>query len=246
MRAIISVTFCDTRENMRAGATILCLTRLMRQVKPPHVIAAVDNGSTDLTAWTWVQSWPRLEGHRIEEPMSIAQGVNTGWRPYEDELMRGDAVAIKFDSDMIVTSDDWVDVLLGILESDVGEIGLIGPYIEILGPPQGEDRNGWVLTPFLHGAVAARSPAAFRAIGYCKQPHGRWGWGDHWDVYRVHVAGLKCATVPTLMTRALTGHGVFSRAEKEPMRARAREALVKMISGLYAGTISPFQPYDGA
>ncbi|NIV28471.1 MAG: hypothetical protein GWN58_02830, partial [Anaerolineae bacterium] len=53
---------------------------------------------------------------RTEEPLSISQGVNYGWRVFEDELNAGTALACKFDSDMAVADDGWMDKLAGVVE----------------------------------------------------------------------------------------------------------------------------------
>lgn len=243
IRAVVAVPFCDTEENHRSGATLHTLRTLAKQLDERHVIIPVDNGSTDLTAWEWLGDQPRFASIRTETPLSIAQGVNSAWRYYEDQLAQGEMVAIKHDSDTVVSEPDWLERIIEIIQREP-RIGLMGPWLKLIGRPDVGNRGGWFEMPFLHGAISVRSPVAFRAIGYARNPHGRWGHQDHWDVFRVHKAGLICGIVD-IMAYSHIGRAVFSRAEKVDMISQSQAALSKMQAEVRAGKRDIYEPYEG-
>jgi hypothetical protein len=108
MRAIIAVPFFDTPENGRSGSTRRTFATLRGQVDRPNLIVAVDNGSTDKRALHDVAELADVMVV-LDQPHSIAYGVNVAWHLYEDELLRGESVAVKHDSDIIIADSSWLD-----------------------------------------------------------------------------------------------------------------------------------------
>lgn len=238
MRAVIAVPFFDTEENGRAGITRDTLCDLYYDLDSRHVIVPVDNGSTDLSTWEWIQTIrPFHSALRLEEPRPVACAVNTAWHQFHDELVRGDAIAVKFDSDIEVQShhEDWIEHIIDILLR-VPEIGLIGP--RLIGKPPHIERPyyGIVETEFVYGATVARSPTCFRAIGYCRNPGDvRWGWDDHWDCFRAKMAGLKLVVDPYIETGLRCTQSALPGGIRDAERARGREALVRWMAEVHAG-----------
>jgi hypothetical protein len=253
MRAIISIPFFDTAKNRRSTSTIACIQRLTAQVDGRHTVVVVDNGSTELATWRWLQEpkqKARIVSVRVPNQMSVAQGVNTGWGIFEDELDSGAATAVKLDSDTVVAANDWIERILALLQ-EYPQVGLAGPYLRIEGPAKHKRSGGisgsdWVETDYVPGAVCARSPAYWRSCGYARNPCGRWGWQDHWDVWRCRRAGLKMVIFGADMeAHALIGSGSLSREHKRELWAPGREALMELQKEVETGKRALREPFDG-
>ena len=268
MRLIIAVPFFNTEENRRHFCVKRVLERLREQVGLSHCVVPVDNGSTDTRCWEWLQEEEGFYPMRTPEPASISQGVNAGWRPWHDEMVRGEAIGVKFDSDMMA-DDGWVDAMVNaIMVNDTetwdGQVlGLVGLHVQRHPDPPPKDAprgpGGVIKVPFLHGACMARTPIAFSAIGYEKHPFlpellpenadpdlpwGRWGYGDHWTVQRLNFAQFYCGMLDILV-RGVFGAGSLSREEKKEIIGVAHESLDRMVEMLDGGEIGPYQEYDG-
>lgn len=230
MIAIVAVPFFDTEENDRSGLTIETLAYLRDTLQPRHKIVPVDNGSTDRTTYDWlVQYWPPREFLWLKEPHSIAEGVNAAWRTFEHLLNDGRAVAVKHDSDLSIMPSDgaWIEEILAIFEEypDVYLAGVRGSVDQSINPEWIlEDHNHWFVAPFVPGGCQARSPLAWRDIGYSRQPYGRWGWGDHWDAFRVDYLKKKCA---------LLWNYTFDHKHKGALMLELRETHVRKALGAF-------------
>jgi len=275
MKMIIAVPFFNTAGNHRHRCVVRTLSVLKRQVAASPVetiVVAVDNGSTDLRCWEWLHS---LEGVgilalRIETPMSISQGVNTAWRPWEKEFERGKAIPVKFDSDMIADAS-WPKRLHAAVGANEAELwhenqplGMVGLRVQRHPNPPPDDAprgpGGIVQIGFLHGACTARTPIGFRCIGYEKHPFlpellpsgadmslpwGRWGFGDHWTQQRLNFTELYTAILPDVIVAGHFGSGSISRQHKQKILPVARRSLEKMGDMLSDGEIGPYQEFDG-
>jgi len=248
MRAIVTVPFFDTVRNNRARATIAVFSALLEQVRPPHVIVAVDNGSEDLRAVEWLQKENApIRLVTIPEPMSVAQGVNSGWVLYEDELDAGEAVAVKYDSDMIVSDDRWLQMCLEFIEQHP-DYGLVGPRLRAIAPltkEGGATGPNYIETTFLHGAVAMRSPVMWKKVGYARNPGGRWGYQDHWDSWRCEKAGLRIAALSTVYADAIAGSSALTREHKRTLFKPGREGLERLQGEVNKGTRPLREEFDG-
>jgi len=246
MRALIAVTWFDTKENRRSDATRHTLDILRGQVRSPHLIIGVDNGSTDKSA---LKDATRLCDHLIvlDQPRSIAYGVNSAWHLYEDEILAGKTVAVKHDSDINVQQENWLDVLLDLVEKHP-DIGLIGPRFK----RQEYNNNWWVLedhdkwfeSQFLYGAMAMRTPSGFRAIGYAWNPYGRWGWQDHYDCRRIREnTSLKVAVVKDLVFEERVGRSALPESHKEAIRESGRINLQVRLAQIRNGMYPLFERF---
>ena len=269
MKAIVTVPFFNTAENRRHHCVKRVLEALRTQVKPPNVIVPVDNGSTDVRCWEWLQCTNGFHALRIPTPMSISQGVNTGWRPWEDEMIHDQAVGVKFDSDMIA-DDGWVEKLLHAIEINNKEmwegrvLGLVGLQVARHPNPPPDDAprgpGGIVRVSFVHGACVARTPIGFAAIGYEKHPFyekflpanadmslpwGRWGFGDHWTQQRINAVVMYSALLPDVRVTGIFGDGSINREQKRAIYAVAQLSGDEAVRQLAAGEIGPYQEFDG-
>ena len=245
MRAIIAVPFFDTPENGRSGATRRTFATLRGQIEPPHQIVAVDNGSTDKSAYHDVSELADTLVV-LDEPHSIAYGVNFAWHLYEDAIMRGEAVAVKHDSDLNVVQSDWLDVLLS-LASEHSDLALVGPKHSRIEYGKNwvlKDHDTWFESPFVHGGVAMRTPKGFETIGYAWQPYGRWGWQDHFDCKRIRqFTALKIGIVKGLQFEQHIGHSALSREDKEEIRAKGNENLFAELDRIKSADRPVFQEF---
>lgn len=274
MRLIVTVPYFNTPENRRHHCVVRVLKRLQEQsIGTEHAIVAVDNGSTDLRCWEWLSHSPeisRVMALRIEEPMSISQGVNYGWRLFESELDAGTALACKFDSDM-VADDGWMGRVVEAIELHEAEmcegipLGMVGllvqrhpDYVRLAKAPHLP--GGLVKVTYLHGACVIRTPIAWGAIGYEKHPFveeflpkdydpslpwGRWGFGDHWTIQRLNYCNLWCGILADVNVAGIFGSGSISRQDKAKITDVASQSLTEMVRLLGLGKIDPHQPYDG-
>lgn len=203
MIGIIAVPFFDTPENGRGQVTREVLCSLHYDLGPRHIIIPVDNGSTDLTTWNWINDGPGMWFPQAvrQSAQSVAHAVNAAWRPFEGNLFRGEAIAVKCDSDWALRSTvgpgrEWLEHIITIFERP-DPPGLLGPtLLGELDWRTGDMREGWAPTTYVHGTVVARSPACFRAIGYCRHP-GDVRWQDHWDCFRAMRAGFQIGVLTT-------------------------------------------------
>lgn len=233
MRAVIAVTYFDTPENNRARSTARTFATLRGQIEPPHLIVAVDNGSTDKYA---LHDVAEIADTMIvfDEPHSIAYGVNFAWHLYEDEILRGDMVAIKHDSDLNVIGNDWLNVAFEIIK-DNPDMALLGPKHSRIDYSDWDlqSHERWFESKFLHGGVAIRTPVGFKTIGYAWQPHGRWGWQDHYDCRRItENTDLKIGLMKDYKFAQHIGHSALSREDKEGMRAKGKSNLVERLGAI--------------
>jgi len=245
MRAVIAVPFFDTPENDRAGSTRRTFATLRGQVERPHLIIGVDNGSTDKSA---LRDVAELADSMVilGEPHSIAYGVNTAWKLYEDELLRGESVAVKHDSDLNIKQNDWLSRMMD-LANEIS--GLIGPrHARIDYSTWGElrkDNGHWWESNFVHGGVTMRTPECFRAIGYTWQPYGRWGWQDNFDCRRIREnTDLKIAIFKDLVFESHVGHSALPRDEKKAIQDRGRQNLVKRLREIASGEHPLYQDFE--
>lgn len=274
MRLIVTVPFFNTEQNRRHHCVVRVLKRLKAQAQgTDHTIVAVDNGSTDLRCWEWLahsEEGNGIAALRIEEPMSISQGVNYGWRVFESELNAGTALACKFDSDM-VADDGWMEKVVAAIEVHETEmpegipLGLVGLLVQR--HPQRHKIMKLPLLPggvarvkYLHGACVIRTPIAWQAIGYERHPFlkeflprnydpslpwGRWGFGDHWTYQRLAFCNLWTGIMPGVNVAGIFGDGSISRQDKAKITSVASQSLTEMVRLLGLGKIDPYQPYDG-
>jgi len=247
MRAVISFVFFDTEENERHECTMQAFESVM-QTDPRHVIIAIDNGSTDPRSYQAISNYDAKRAFawaKIPEPQSTAYGVNTGWKYFEDSIQRGTSVAVKYDSDIVMPDGLWVEDMLHILAAnpDIGLIGPKNPGQKYFGTWRTVDHNGWFETTFVYGAVVARSPAAFRAIGYMKQPLGRWGWDDHYDTHRIKVAGLKLATLENHTWKQISKKSCLPEDEKRV--AEGQRAVINLMQQVTSGSRALYEPFYG-
>ena len=246
MYAVIAVPFFDTPANNRAvKGTVACLSKLLEQVQPPHIVVPVDNGSTDKRGANFARA--NFE-HFVDTvyPLSIAEGVNSGWHLFHDQLMAGEAVAMKHDSDIISTPDDFVDRILSVIESNP-DVYLVGPrhnnvnyaeHAEVI-----RDCGSYYECNFIFGGVQARSPECFRRIGYARQPYGKWGYGDGWDSWKVKRLKKRIMVIKDLCFYELIGHSALSEPEKN--HKKAKQAFLRMRSEVMAGTRDIYQEFTG-
>jgi hypothetical protein len=250
LRAVIVVPFYDTLENNRAKrGTIETLKHLLDTIDRSHTVIPVDNGSTDKRGTEFARkNFPDFL--EISEPMSISEGVNSGWRMYQDELINGEAVAIKHDNDLVVTSDEWVDALIDLFCAEP-DIYLAGPRNALVEYSQDEwglhmvDRGSYYESQFIYGGVQARSPLAFRDIGYARQPYGKWGYGDHWDTWRVKRLGKRLAVLKDYEFEGLVGHSALERDEKNEHRILAKEAFLQLQRDVIDGKRTVYERFSG-
>lgn len=244
MYAVIAVPFFDSPENKRTKITKKVLKALREQIKPPDIIVPVDNGSVTRSTWNWIKMSRKFpHAKSFDNPRSTSAGVNYAWYDYHQDLMTGKAVAVKFDSDIVMADDDWLQQLKAVVSVD--GVGLAGPRNpkQIYNPGEWMIKNhgAWMETPFVYGAVVMRSPTAFRKIGYMRQPWGRYSWDDHWDVYRVKHVGLKVATLAVTEWKQLSKLSCVVGEEKEENLKKGERALNQMIQLLKLDIFSPFQ-----
>jgi len=248
MFAVICVPFFDTPENDRAEkGTIACLTHLLENIRPPHVVIPVDNGSTDKRGSDFAMA--NFEHFiEIEHPLSISEGVNSGWHLFHDALMAGDAIAIKHDSDLVTSPDNWVDKIVTFFESDP-DIYLVGPrHFNVNYSTHRivtRDYGHYYDCSFLFGGVQARSTECFKRIGYARQPYGKWGFGDHWDSWRVKYLKKRIVTLKNVVFDELVGHSALSEEEKKQHQERARQSLMKLQRRVSSGAIDIYQEFTG-
>ena len=244
MKAIVTVPFFDTKENERGDITRKVLSRLLDQVKSPHVIVPVDNGSTDISTWNWIEESGLFpEAIRLIRPRSTASGVNAGWVGYHEQLVSGSAIAVKYDSDIFVDSDNWLDLMLETISNNP-QIGIIGPRAraqDYTGKWLLNDHGDWWETSFVYGAIAVRSAPAFRAIGYMKQPYGKWGWDDHWDVARIKYTNLCLAVMSNIEWVQVSRRSCLNDGDKEECRTKGKKKFLEMKRGLSNGKINVYQ-----
>jgi len=266
---VVAVPFFNTAENRRHHCVKRVLETLRKQVRPPHVIVPVDNGSTDTRCWEWLRCTNGFYALRIPEPMSISRGVNTGWRPWEDDMLNEKAVGIKFDSDMIAAAG-WLEKLLAAIKLNNTEmwngkvLGQVGLRVARHPDPPPDDAprgpGGIVEVPFVHGACVARTPIAFAAIGYewhpfyekflpahadMSLPWGRWGYGDHWTQQRLRAACFYSAILPDVRVTGIFGDGSISRRDKAKILGVAQLSRDEAVRQLDAGEIGYHQEFDG-
>jgi hypothetical protein len=220
---------------------------LRGQVDRPNLIVGVDNGSTDKSALHDVAELADLMVV-LDEPHSIAYGVNYAWHLYHDELMRGESAAVKHDSDLNVEQNDWLPRLIR-LANENPDLGLIGPRHARINYDTwgrlGEDHGEWWESNFIHGGVAMRTPAGFEAIGYAWQPYGRWGWQDHFDCHRINDrTDLKIGIVKDLVFEGHVGHSALSRDEKDSIRSKGRDNLANEMRLIKRGERPVFQEFS--
>ncbi|HUW10977.1 MAG TPA: hypothetical protein VM537_14700 [Anaerolineae bacterium] len=233
MRAVIAVPFYDTLENGRSMATKETLNSL-RGLDCRHAIVPVDNGSTYIAAFELARDiYPAAM--RLSEPRSVAHAVNAAWAPFHDELVRGDMIAVKLDSDVEVLGAGWLEQIIdGILTTP--NIGLLGVRHPEDVPLPETMYHGVLVGDFVRGSCVARSPECFRAIGYCRHPGDtRWGWQDHWDCFRAKTAGFRVGRIPSLSLRSRCEQDALPEAIKTVERAKGREALVQWMSEVRNG-----------
>jgi len=247
MYAVIAVPFFDSTENKRAGCTMKCLEHLARTIQAPHVVIPVDNGSQDKGAVGRAREL--FETVLImPEPLSIAGGVNSAWHLHHDALMAGEALAVKHDSDLTTWPDDgrWVDEIIRLFTED--------PNVYLAGVRAGThsyntggwtrvDHGWWIEAKFVYGGVQVRSPECFKALGYSRQPHGRWGYGDHWDAWRVEHLGKKLGVIKEYYFRPEVGHSALSAKYKKTNREIARSKLAQMKTAVVKGRRPVFEKF---
>ena len=244
MIGVIAVPFFDTPENERGEITRATLRDIYYDLCPGPTVVPVDNGSTDLSTWEWLQgsfkAFPLAM--RLEEPRSVAHAVNAAWRPFHNTLLSGDAIAVKCDSDWAPRATmgpkrDWLARIIEIFERP-DPPGLLGP--ELIGEydwrvPDGK-REGWEQTVYVRGTAVARSPECFRAIGYCRHPGDvRWGWQDHWDCFRARRAGLKVGVLTNCKIYLRCEQSSLPEDERTRHRARGRAAYLQWMDEVNRG-----------
>jgi hypothetical protein len=244
-RAIIAVPFFDTAENERSAVTIEVLTQLLEVVPAPHVVIPVNNGSSDRAAVEFARGeFPHFLD--LAEPLSISGGVNSAWHLFHDELQAGEAVAFKHDNDLRVTPTNWVDTILEFIDAhpDVYLVGVRNVSVDYADWPHLRgDMGSWYETIFTYGGLQARSPACFAQIGYARQPYGRWGWGDHWDSWRVMHLGKRLAVLKDFEFQQLVGHSSLPDADKQEHHDRARGAYLDMRAEVVLGKREIYEPW---
>jgi len=243
MIGVIAVPFFDTPENQRGETTRATLRDIYYDLDPGHTVVPVDNGSTDLSTWEWLQetfkAFPLAV--RLEKPQSVAYAVNVAWRPFENVLLSGDAVAVKCDSDWAPRATagpkrNWLARIIEVFEQP-DPPGLLGPtLIGELDWRTGDVRDGWEVTTYVRGTVVARSPECFRAIGYCRHPGDvRWGWQDHWDCFRARRAELEVGVLTNCRICPRTEQNSLPEEERTRWRAEGRAAYVQWIAEVIRG-----------
>lgn len=249
MIAIIAVPYFDTVENNRAStATIPTLAALRTLVPPPHVVVPVDNGSTDKTA----TNWARRKGYAgtltvLPEPLSIAEGVNSGWHRYHDLLASGEAVAVKHDSDLILPYRGWPDAFIDILSRnpEIGMLGAVVPTIDYDNKRRFKrnDHGDWWEAGFIFGALTMRSPEAFKTIGYMRTPKGRYGWDDHYDCARIAKMGRKLGVAADFRWAGLALNSCLDREGKDVYGGKA--AMAELATEIKRGERPLYEPFKG-
>lgn len=239
--AVIAVPFFDTPENGRAKHTIDAIGHLADVIAPPHRVYAIDNGSTDPSAGMWIKRRNMCNLVTYNKPASIAQAVNWVWHEFERHLDEGVMIAVKHDSDLQITPHDqgWVDNLLHLFNANP-DIYLGGVRFDVhdyLGSNWvKEDHKWWFESPFVYGGVQARSPIGWKKIGYSRQPWGRWGWGDHWDAFRVDHLGGKMGILWDYEFKQTHKQGALGQEYKRECREKALEAFGKLQEEVKNGT----------
>jgi hypothetical protein len=246
-RVVVAVPFFDSKENRRHyRATYPTLNILKDVLDPRHIIFPVDNGSTDDRTWQWLNDTRPFEHFtRIDEPQSIAYGVNAAWHPFHDDLMAGSILALKYDSDIWINPSihDAIEMLAKLDEIDpsVGLAGIAYNTHDYSDKNPADVRKKYFYYRFIYGAVSLRTSAGFRAIGYCKNPHGRWGYQDLWDSFRTSKAGLKKAVLRGYAFRQITGTGSLLAHEKDEIKDAGHKALIQLQREVNKGKRPIFQ-----
>ena len=220
---------------MRSAHTITALNHLRKVREQGHIVAPIDNGSTDTRARDWAVH--EFGGVPRITRASIAEAVNHVWYTYEKYLNAGEMIAIKHDAD-IITRGDWVNDILALfrMEPDVYLAGPMFARQKYEGDWVIEQHPTWFETKFVYGGVQARSPRCWRAIGYARQPYGFWGWSDHYDAWRVKHLGKKLAVVETCYFVELDkDHSAIPDQEKEEHKEKGRMAFKRLIRQIERG-----------
>lgn len=194
--AVVTVAFHDTLENNHHRLTVLTLNHLRQSLERLHKIVPVDNGSPDTRTWRQIyQVFPHAV--RIPERIRHDRAINTGWREFEKQLLRGSMVAVNFDSGTQVvsmSSNHWLRDAQRLMRSSQRDVGIISLRHKI----KDYDGSGWILRDMnwwfesnhIESGVQIRSTKGFKAIGYTHQPYGH-----HWDAFRIKQAGLTLAVL---------------------------------------------------
>lgn len=249
MIGIIAVPFFDTPENRRGEITRSVLCSLYYDLDCRHIIIPVDNGSTDLTTWNWISACSWFPHAILQPTQSVAHAVNAAWHLFEGNLLRGEAIAVKCDSDWALRSTvgsgrDWLEHIIEIFECP-DPPGLLGP--RLLGEldwSTGDTRVGWMPTTFVRGTVVARSPECFQAIGYCRHPGDvMWGWQDHWDCFRAQQAGFEIGVLSTstIYLPQEWPSAALPEDERTRLRAEGRVAYIQWQAEVRRGERSVYE-----
>jgi len=245
MRGIVTLTYFNSHENNLSTYTKRTFQHLREQVKYPSIIVAVDNGSEDKSANSAIEQVSD-EMIILDKPMSIAYGINIGWYRHREELLSGNALAIKLDADVLIEQDDWLDIAMDTLQSNP-EIGILSGWNEKAYTYQNfvvEERDGWFVSTYAYGITSIRSPQAFCKIGYLWQPYGRWGWGDHYDAKRINRhTDLVIGVSREFSWKQCSPRSALSNELKQEYRKKGKANLLKRMSQIENGQHPVFEDF---
>lgn len=248
IEAVVAFVYFDTPENERHRPTLEALECLLDTTGVQHRIVVVDNGSTDprsaLHVEQLVELYDGLDFIRIPVNGGTAYGVNTAWH-YRRHLIREGAFPIKYDSDIVIGAG-WLDDMVQVLRENP-QIGLLGPRnpnqdYQMAGW-QGPHHGSWFETTFVYGAVVARSWAAWKALGYMRNPYGLYAWDDHFDAWRAKYADLRLGVMEHHAWRQVSPKGCLPDDQK--FLREGQQAMISLAHQIETGRRGIYEPFSG-